>query len=101
MAKKSMINKNERRIKLSKQYEGRRSRLKALAVDSSVTPEDQFAARLKLAALPRNANPTRIRNRCSITGRPHAYYRKFGICRVKLREMASLGLLPGVTKASW
>jgi small subunit ribosomal protein S14 len=75
--------------------------LKAIAGDASRSDEERFLARLKMAELPRNANPTRVRNRCELTGRPRAYYRKFKLSRVMLRELANKGLIPGVTKSSW
>ena len=101
MAKKSAILKNERRTKLAKRYKAKRDNLKALANDESLSPEDRFRARLKLAEMPRNSSETRIRNRCQITGRPRAFYRKFKMSRISLREMASSGQIPGVVKASW
>ncbi len=101
MAKLSSINKNERRKQLAKKYAGKFERLKAIANDESASDDDRFLARLKLAELPRNANPTRIRNRCEVTGRPRAYYRKFRMSRVSLRELANQGLIPGVVKSSW
>lgn len=101
MAKLSSINKNERRKRLAKKYAGKFARLKAIANDESLPDEERFLARLKLAELPRNANPTRIRNRCEVTGRPRAYYRKFRMSRVSLRELANKGLIPGVVKSSW
>lgn len=101
MAKLSSINKNERRKQLAKKFAGKFERLKAIANDESVSDDDRFLARLKLAELPRNANPTRIRNRCEVTGRPRAYYRKFRMSRVSLRELANQGLIPGVVKSSW
>lgn len=101
MAKKSMILKNERRKKLSKQYDAKRKSLLAIARDKDAAPEDRFAAQIKLAALPRNANPTRIRNRCELTGRPRAYYRKFRLSRIALRDLGSQGLIPGLIKSSW
>jgi small subunit ribosomal protein S14 len=101
MAKLSSINKNERRKKLVKKFAGKISRLKAIANDENQTDEARFLARLKLAEVPRNGNPTRIRNRCEVTGRPRAYYRKFRMSRVSLRELANKGLIPGVTKSSW
>jgi len=101
MAKKSSVNKNERRTKLAKQLSARRARLKALARDKSAEQEDRFAAQLKLAEMPRNSSPTRIRNRCSMTGRPRAYYRKFKLSRIALRELASTGQIPGMVKSSW
>jgi small subunit ribosomal protein S14 len=101
MAKVSSINKNEKRKKLVKKYAGRYSRLKAIANDESKDDTDRLMARLKLAEIPRNGNPTRVRNRCELTGRPRAYYRKFRLCRIQLRDLANKGLIPGVTKSSW
>ncbi|MGE3747171.1 MAG: 30S ribosomal protein S14 [Sphingomonadaceae bacterium] len=101
MAKLSSINKNEKRKKMVARYAGKYARLKAIANDKSNDETERLIARLKLAEIPRNANPTRIRNRCEITGRPRAYYRKFRLCRVQLRELANKGLIPGVTKSSW
>ncbi|WP_207457952.1 30S ribosomal protein S14 [Azospirillum sp. SYSU D00513] len=101
MAKTSAVEKNKRRIKMAKQFADKRARLKAIAKDPSVSPEDQFAARLKLAELPRNSSKVRVRNRCEMTGRPRAYYRKFKLSRVTLRDLASNGQIPGMTKSSW
>jgi small subunit ribosomal protein S14 len=101
MAKKSMIEKNNRRRKLSKKYSGRRNRLKAIAMDKTTPMEERFAATLKLAELPRNASATRIRNRCELTGRPRAFYRKHKLSRIALRELGSKGLIPGLVKSSW
>jgi len=101
MAKLSSINKNERRKALVKKYAGRYARLKALASDESLDETERLIARLKMAEVPRNGNPTRIRNRCELTGRPRAYYRKFRLCRVQLRDLANKGLIPGVVKSSW
>jgi len=101
MAKKSSIEKNNRRTRMAKQYAAKRAELKAMAVDNKLSPEERFGARLKLAKLPRNSSPTRIRNRCEITGRPRAVYRKFKLSRLALRQLASLGALPGVVKSSW
>ncbi len=101
MAKLSSINKNERRKKLAKKYAGKYARLKAVANDESNDEGERLIARLKMAELPRNANPTRIRNRCELTGRSRAYYRKFRLSRIMLRELANKGLIPGVTKSSW
>jgi small subunit ribosomal protein S14 len=101
MAKLSSINKNERRKKLAKQYEGKFARLKAIADDESKDEGERLIARLKMAELPRNANPTRVRNRCELTGRPRAFYRKFRLSRVMLRELGNKGLIPGLTKSSW
>ena len=101
MAKLSSINKNERRKKLFQKYAAKFAALKALADDESLDEGDRLMARLKMAELPRNAIPTRVRNRCATTGRPRAYYRKFGLCRVELRDLANKGMIPGVTKSSW
>ena len=101
MAKKSSIEKNKRRRDLVKKFSGKRERLLTVANDESRSMEERFEARLKLAELPRNANPTRIRNRCEITGRPRAYYRKLGMSRIALRELGSKGLIPGLVKSSW
>ena len=101
MAKLSSINKNERRKKLAKKYAGRYARLRAIADDESKDDTERLIARLKMAEIPRNGNPTRVRNRCEITGRPRAYYRKFRLSRIMLRELANKGLIPGVTKSSW
>ncbi|HZH53029.1 MAG TPA: 30S ribosomal protein S14 [Microvirga sp.] len=101
MAKKSSIEKNKLRRKLVKQYAGRRERLLAVANDETKSMEERFEARLKLAELPRNSSPTRIRNRCEVTGRPRAYYRKLGMSRIALRELGSKGLIPGLVKSSW
>jgi small subunit ribosomal protein S14 len=101
MAKLSSINKNEKRKVLAKKYAGRYARLKAQANDESLDETERLIARLKMAEVPRNGNPTRIRNRCELTGRPRAYYRKFRLCRVQLRDLANKGLIPGVVKSSW
>ena len=101
MAKLSSINKNERRKKLVKKYAGKYAKLKAIANDKSLDDTERLIARLKMAEIPRNGNPTRIRNRCELTGRPRAYYRKFRLCRVQLRDLANKGLIPGVVKSSW
>ena len=101
MAKLSSINKNERRKKLVKQYAAKYEKLKAIADDTSADESDRLMARLKMAELPRNANPTRVRNRCSTTGRPRGYYRKFGLNRIELRDLGNKGLIPGLTKSSW
>lgn len=95
------MNKNERRKKLVKKYAGRYAKLKAIAADTSLDDGERLIARLKMAEIPRNGNPTRIRNRCELTGRPRAYYRKFRLCRVQLRDLANKGLIPGVVKSSW
>jgi len=101
MAKLSSINKNERRKKLVKQYADKYAKLKAIADDKSLDEGERLIARLKMAEIPRNGNPTRIRNRCELTGRPRGYYRKFRLCRIQLRDLANKGLIPGVTKSSW
>jgi len=101
MAKLSSINKNERRKKLVKKYAAKYAKLKAVAADTSLDDGERLIARLKLAEVPRNGNPTRVRNRCATTGRPRGYYRKFGLCRVELRDLANMGMIPGVTKSSW
>jgi small subunit ribosomal protein S14 len=101
MAKTSSIEKNKRRTRLSKLYAGRRSKLKAIAMDKTVSMEERFAASLKLAELPRNSSKTRIHNRCEVTGRPRAYYRKFKMSRIALRDLGSKGLVPGLVKSSW
>lgn len=101
MAKTSSIEKNKRRQKMAKQLSGRRARLKAIARDKNLPLEDRFAATLKLAEVPRNSSTTRIRNRCEVTGRPRAYYRKLKMSRVALRELGSKGLIPGLVKSSW
>ncbi len=101
MAKTSSIEKNKRRTRLSKQYAARRAKLKAVSRDKNATMEERFAAALKLAELPRNSSKTRIRNRCEVTGRPRAYYRKLKMSRIALRELGSKGLIPGLVKSSW
>ena len=101
MAKKSSIEKNNRRRKMSKSMAGRRARLKAIARDKNKPLEERFAATLKLAQLPRNSSATRIRNRCEITGRPRAFYRKLKMSRIALRELGSNGQIPGLVKSSW
>jgi small subunit ribosomal protein S14 len=101
MAKKSSIEKNNRRRRMAKKFSGRRARLKALARDRNLPTEDRFAATLKLAELPRNSAPSRIHNRCEITGRPKAYYRKLRMSRIALRDLGSKGLIPGLLKSSW
>jgi small subunit ribosomal protein S14 len=101
MAKKSSIEKNNRRRKMSAQYSGRRARLKAIASDKGKPMEERFAATLKLAELPRNSSATRIRNRCELTGRPRGYYRKHKLSRIALRELGSKGMIPGLVKSSW
>ena len=101
MAKKSAVNRNEMVKQLVKQYAAKRDALKAIANDESLPAEERFAARLKLAELPRNSSPVRYRNRCELTGRPRAVYRKFKLSRIMLRELASNGQIPGMVKSSW
>jgi small subunit ribosomal protein S14 len=101
MAKTSAIEKNKHRRNLAKKFAGKRTRLKAVANNRELPAEERFAARLKLAALPRNSAPSRIRNRCVKSGRPRAYYRKFQLSRIALRDLASSGQIPGMVKASW
>jgi small subunit ribosomal protein S14 len=101
MAKKSAVNRNERVKKLVKQYAAKREMLKAVASNNNLPLEERFEARLKLAELPRNSSKTRIRNRCEITGRPRAYYRKLKMSRIALRDLGSAGLIPGLVKSSW
>ena len=101
MAKKSSIEKNNRRRRMSKKFSGRRARLKAIAQDKTKPVEDRFAATLKLAELPRNSSATRIRNRCEMTGRPRGFYRKMRMSRIALRELGNKGLIPGLVKSSW
>jgi small subunit ribosomal protein S14 len=101
MAKKSAVNNNKRRMALAKQFAGQRARLKATADDLKLPMEERFEARIKLAALPRNSAPSRIRNRCEVTGRPRAYYRKLKMSRIALRELGNKGVIPGLVKSSW
>lgn len=101
MAKTSAVERNRKRQRLVKKFASRRNRLKAIAKDNSVPAEERFAARLKLAALPRNSAPVRVRNRCEISGRPRGYYRKFRMSRIALRDLASTGQIPGMLKSSW
>ncbi len=101
MAKKSAVQKDKRRRRLADQQRAKRARLKALAEDRSVPAEDRFAARLKLAEMPRNGSKVRIRNRCELSGRPRGFYRRFRVSRVALRELGATGQIPGMVKASW
>ena len=101
MAKLALINRDEKRRALVKKFAKRREALEAIINNPRVSEEDRFAARLKIQQLPRNANPTRLRNRCAMTGRPRGYFRKFGLGRNKLREYAMRGEIPGMVKASW
>ena len=101
MAKTSSIQKNLKRIKLVKKFLGKRENLKKIIKNKKLPLEERFAAQLKLAKLPRNSSKVRIRNRCEITGRPHGVYRKLRISRIALRDLASKGKIPGMTKSSW
>lgn len=101
MAKLALINREKKRASLIKKYAGRRAELKATIEDGSKSDEERYEARLKLQDLPRNASPTRQRSRCALTGRPRGNFRKFGLSRIKLREIAMRGEIPGMTKASW
>lgn len=101
MAKTSSVEKNNRRRMLAKKYAGKRARLKAVTKNHDLPMEERFAAQLKLAQLPRNSAPNRIRNRCELTGRPRAFYRKLRMSRLALRELANQGLIPGMVKSSW
>jgi small subunit ribosomal protein S14 len=101
MAKTSMIERNKKRRRLAQKFKTRRTRLKAVAVDRNLPAEERFAARLKLTELPRNSSPTRIRNRCDLTGRARGYYRKLRMSRIALRDLASQGQIPGMVKSSW
>lgn len=101
MAKVSMIERNEKRKRMAKQYASKRAELKAIIKDQSIPADERFQAVMKLSELPRNSSKTRIRNRCALTGRPRSYYRKFNLSRIALRDLASRGELPGVTKSSW
>src|ERR1700742_2901383 len=101
MAKKSAIENNERKQRLAKKFSARRKRLLDVANDDNLPMEERFEARLKLAALPRNGAIIRVRNRCEVTGRPRAYYRKMKMSRIALRELGNQGLIPGLVKSSW
>ena len=101
MAKLSQINRNAKREKMAAQYAGKRAALKARAEDFALPPEERFAARLKLAKLPRNSSPTRIHHRCDLSGRSKGFYRKVKLSRIALRDLANFGQIPGMTKASW
>ena len=101
MAKTSAIEKNNRRARMIKKYAARRAALKAIARDNSLPGEERFAARLKLAKLPRNSSPVRLRLRCELTGRPRGVYRKFRLSRIALRDLALSGKIPGMVKSSW
>ncbi len=101
MAKKSAIEKNNKRILLGKKYAAKRNLLKEMAKDELLTAEERFNARLKLAELPRNSAPVRQRLRCALSGRPRGVYRKFRLSRIALRDLASIGQIPGMVKSSW
>lgn len=101
MAKKSMINRERKRAKLVQRFATKRAELKAIIIDSTRSEEDRQEARTNLQKLPRDSSPIRIRNRCRLTGRPHGYYRKFGLARNELRRLAMEGHIPGLMKASW
>ena len=101
MAKKSAIERNKNRKRLVKRYKAKRAELKAVARNASATPEERFHAQLKLAALPRNSSAVRIRNRCQLSGRSRGVYRKFGLSRIALRDLASKGQIPGMLRSSW
>ncbi len=101
MAKKSAVEKNEKRKRMVVKYAAKRARLKAMAKDETLPMEERFLARLKLAELPRDSAPNRVRNRCEVTGRPRGYYRKFRMSRISFRDLASVGHIPGVVKSSW
>lgn len=101
MAKKSMVERQAKRLRKVQQFAAKRAELKRIVRSPSSTDEEKFVAQQKLQALPRDASPVRLRNRCNITGRPHGYYRKFGLSRNKLREAAMRGEIPGLSKASW
>jgi len=101
MAKKGKIENNRRRQRLAEQFAAKREELKAITRDGELPMEERFAAQLKLAELPRNSSPNRVKNRCEVTGRPRAYYRKLKMSRVALRELGSDGKIPGLVKSSW
>ncbi|MDD2720421.1 MAG: 30S ribosomal protein S14 [Gallionella sp.] len=101
MAKMSLINREAKRREMVEKYAGKRAALEAIISDVSASDEDRYAARMKLQALPRDSSPVRLRNRCALTGRPRGTFRKFGLGRIKVREFAMRGEIPGVVKASW
>jgi small subunit ribosomal protein S14 len=101
MAKKAMIEREKKRQKLVDQYAAKRAELKAIANNQDLPVEERFKANLKLAKLPRNSSATRLHNRCQLTGRPHAYYRKLKVSRIMLRELGAMGQIPGMVKSSW
>ena len=101
MAKMSSVEKNKKRMKLVKKFEAKRKKLKKIVMDKKINLNERFEAALKLSKLPKNSAKNRIRNRCEITGRPHGYYRKLKMSRIALRDLASMGKIPGMTKSSW
>ncbi len=101
MSKTSSVERNKKRERMAKAQAPKRARLRAIAKDRTATPEERFDASLRLAEMPRNGAKNRVRLRCALTGRSHGNYRKFKLCRIKLRELASLGQIPGMTKSSW
>jgi small subunit ribosomal protein S14 len=101
MAKKSAVERNDKRKRLVAKYAAKREELKAIALNEDLSLEERFKARLKLADLPRNSAPNRVRNRCEVSGRPRGYYRKLKMSRIALRELGSLGKIPGLVKSSW
>jgi small subunit ribosomal protein S14 len=101
MAKTGSIERNNKRKRMAKQFAAKRERLKKIALDENLPLEERFEARLKLAELPRNSAPNRVRNRCELTGRPRAFYRKLKMSRIALRQLASHGQVPGMVKSSW
>jgi len=101
MAKKAMVERNRKRIRMSEQYAAKRRELKRIMEDPETSDEAFYDAQAKLAKLPRNSSPVRVRNRCSVTGRPRAHLRRFGLSRITFRELAAKGQIPGVTKSSW
>ncbi|MDO8605003.1 MAG: 30S ribosomal protein S14 [Phaeospirillum sp.] len=101
MSKVSSVERNKKRERMAKQFANRRAKLKVVANDREASPEERFEATLKLAQLPRNSSKVRVRLRCELTGRSRGNYRKFKLCRIKLRELASQGQIPGMTKSSW
>jgi small subunit ribosomal protein S14 len=101
MAKKCMVEKEKYRLQKSKQYGARRAKFKAVIMDKETSMEDRYDAMMKLAKLPRNSAKVRLHSRCELTGRPRGFYRKFKLCRIKLRELASSGQIPGIVKSSW
>jgi small subunit ribosomal protein S14 len=101
VAKKSSLEKNARRARLAKQYASKRAKLKKIIMNKNLAIEDRFAAQIKLSELPRNSAKNRYRNRCELSGRPRAFYRKFKLSRIALRELGSMGQIPGLVKSSW